>query len=236
MRGGKYLILLLSLMALLVETRTSSHAVPTLRLTDGTATVTIEDEGLLDINPLGNWVTFLGRVGPYWYANVTTGSVGQDMAVAHMNLSSVNSTRSAGVVPPDLNIQFSEVGFTGETFSRFFDAMLLVGGTTHGTVTFTYWLDDHNTLFGLTTLLGTLGLFGSGAFSGSKKGYGAASSPFSLTLEATLHHPAGAAKTTSFSQGLDQQVQSNIPEPITLILYGLGFLGAGLYRRLRRPK
>jgi hypothetical protein len=29
---------------------------------------------------------------------------------------------------------------------------------------------------------------------------------------------------------------AKVPEPITLILYGLGFAGAGLYRRLRRPK
>ncbi len=35
----------------------------------------------------------------------------------------------------------------------------------------------------------------------------------------------------------DTQTQGKVPEPLTLILYGLGFAGAGLYRRLRRkPK
>jgi len=34
----------------------------------------------------------------------------------------------------------------------------------------------------------------------------------------------------------DTQIQGKTPEPMTLILYGVGFAGAGLYRRMRRPK
>ena len=33
----------------------------------------------------------------------------------------------------------------------------------------------------------------------------------------------------------DVNNQGKVPEPITLVLYGIGFAGAGLYKRMRRP-
>lgn len=122
MRGGKYLILLLAITALLVGAQTSSHATATLQLTDGITIVTIEDGQAGDANTLPGWVTFVGSLGNYWYGNVTTGKVGPNMAVAYMDLHSVDSSStssSPSVKPPDLNIQLTEVGFTGQISSGF---------------------------------------------------------------------------------------------------------------------
>jgi hypothetical protein len=48
--------------------------------------------------------------------------------------------------------------------------------------------------------------------------------------------PIGDGNNGGWALVPDTDVVGKVPEPTTLILYGLGFAGAGLYRRLRRSK
>jgi len=232
MKGIKYLISFLVLMALVLGIQTSSHAIATLYLSDGTNTVTVADGSGGDLNGAAGAVTFSGAIGG-WTVNVTTGityPVLGSPADAHFDLNSVNVNTNAATT---LTIRFSEVGFLGPLLGGIFATNELVGGTLSApagsTAIFGSFLDPANVLFAMTSPLGSAGPFGPGAFAATFGGSAATGTPFSLTSQAIL------AFTGAGIASFDYELQA-VPEPISLILFGSGLAGVGFYRRLRKPR
>ena len=205
-----------------------ASALPTLSLSDGTTTVTLGDEGVLDKSDgeLGV-VTFIGKLG-VWNVNVTTGITFPVLGAAdrpHMDLNSVNVSGGGGGT---LTIMFSEVGYSNP-FSVFHTE---IGGTVDDTagssVQYRTYLDAGNTLFGTVTPITNHGSAGSGAFSSTRAGSGGGAGPFSLTQVVQITHVAGAGQSSSFDAELN-----TVPEPTSMLLLGSGLLGLGLWGRKR---
>ncbi|MCP5520986.1 MAG: hypothetical protein H7A46_05505 [Verrucomicrobiales bacterium] len=221
----------------------AAHAVASLRLTsiapDGsTQTITIVDGDALDTyKAIDGVITYHGTVG-VWTINVTTGltkPVSGSASYPGMDLNTINSNigvQGAG----DLIIEFSDTDFTASSWSSFVNA---VGGTTSftsGSLAFDTYYSTGNGLF--ETSLGTSQLITSQSFAipgtktvtefaGSEHGGPVpSSSPFSLTIVATIHHDA--AGVTSFDDFL------TVPEGgSTLALLGAGICLIGLSARGR---
>ena len=219
----------LLLAGLLVLAISLAAAAVSVRLVSGLITETCHDGDECDANPVVGAVTFIGNVGPFT-VNVTTAITEPALGSASFAILDLNSVNVSGG-PGTLTILASHTGYTGPLPGGMYPALLNVGGTTVGTVSFAGYLDDGNGLFATTTLLGTLGPFGPGAFSGSVTGAAAATAPFSLTLVANIAHGAG-----SNNSSFDFEVRPRVAEPGMLSLFGIG-LGSVLVagRRRLRP-
>ena len=161
-------------------------------------------------------VTFNGAIGSF-IVNVTTGLskpfIGST-SDPRIDLNSVNVSGSAGDLVLSLtDTDFLMAGATELTLQS------LIGGTTDGTVTTTYFLGAGNTEFGNTLQLGPTAL-GPGSFSYTASGNGAVAGAFSLSNTVMIHHN-GAGDITSF----DSLTRTQIPVPGTFLLLGLGLFG-----------
>jgi len=228
---------LLSIMAILLMTAMvafppAAHALATLSLWDGTVNpaIVVSDGSPLDFNPAVGAVTFIGPVG-VWVLNVTTGitkpNIGGPLDAA-MDLNSVDVT---GPVGGFLQLMFSEVGFNLPGANS--QAIMAIGGTTVGNITYDAYYDNANALFGtpLAGLIGTLGPYGPVAFGGSLTSPELTVNPFSLTQVVTITQQV--AGTTSFNASLDM---IPIPIPASAILLGSGIVGLGLLRYRRKSR
>jgi hypothetical protein len=188
-----------------------------------------------DINPLVGVITFSGPIGANWLVNVTTGISKPIIGSAvnpQIDLNSVNVSSPTG---GQLRFGVVDSGFTGPISGGVagpFD--FAVGGTTQGSVFFDALGDAANTELFAGVIFGTLGPFTPPpiGFSGNLSGsFAAGPGPFAIGIIADITHVG--TQTTSFNSSL---TAGKIPEPISLILLGSGLAGAGLYRRLRKPR
>jgi hypothetical protein len=202
------LVLAVPLVAAAVSVRLSADG--------GVTWIQCDDGAACDLTSAPGVVTFSGSVGPFT-VNVTTAITEPALGSASfaiLDLTNVSVSGGSG----SLIIQASHTGYTGPLPGGMYPALLSVGGTAPpgGTVSFAGYLDDGNTLFGTTSLLGTLGPFGPPAFSGSVAGAAGATAPFALTLVANITHTS--AGNTSF----DFEVRPRVAEPGMLSLFGIG--------------
>ena len=196
-----------------------AQAVPMLRLTDGTSTVTIGDGLAGDANPATDIVTWIGSLGA-WTVNVSTG-ISERLPHIHLDLNSVNgNVGSTG--PGTLTILFTDTGFSLDNLTT---AAMGVGGVTSGSVAYSTYYDPNNTAFSTAIQLGSTLTGISGPFSSGTSDNVPADAAFSLTQKAVISH--WAAGFTSFNYEI------LVPEPGTWALLTATLLGMGLAFRRR---
>ncbi len=222
----KTLLKLLALAAAIAGLTQVAHAVPQLRMFDGTTTITITDSGLGDAQAAPGQVVWVGSIGN-WTLNVHTGTtfpVIGSLSNPMLDLSfNATSTGAGGT----LQILFSADGF-GPSNGNSIGA---IGGTvaTGGSVLYTTYGGTNNTNFSTANLLTSQGPFGAGAFSGTVSGASVNNvGPYSLTQVVSITHGSGTFQTTG-------DALLSVPESgTTALLLGSGLMGIGLLARLRR--
>lgn len=208
----------------------TAHAEPTLSISADGITVTCVDNAACDTNSALGEVTYIGTVGAF-KTNITTGLSKPSLSGGNpaIDLNSVDVESSDGV--HTLVIKFSDTSFDLQGYTGLeFGGVLSGTGAASATITATGYADSTNTIFGASTLLGQLGPYGQGAFSGSYAGILAPTSLYSLTEVLTLT-TKGAGQTT-----FTGDFEVNVAEPNTLALLGLGLFAFGVVPLRRRRR
>lgn len=229
LRGALALAAVLALTAL----APSAHATLELKLSDGTTSFDILDEGANDsCSGQVGCITFLsalsGPIGKFTI-NVTTGtgtSPASSSALDELDLNSVDIKTSSGA-PTTLTIELSDNNYTpGQGGWNFGIGGTLCSGCTLVAEAFG---GKSNTKFDYSNPLGSF-VFTTSAYSGSTSTLvGTPADPFALTIRTILTVPG--LGTTSYDAKLDPA-----PEPSSVALLGgiLLVTAGALRRKLRR--
>lgn len=199
-----------------------AHAVPTLKIFDGTTTILIVDNGVGDASGTTGRIVWDGTIGN-WTLNTDVGTtfpVIGTLQKPSLDLSFNAVSNSAGGT---LVISFSADGF-GPTNNA---VNASIGGTTQGVVSTASFGGTDNTLFSTVTPLTAQGPF-TLAFSGSPNSAPIVSQgPFAITEQVTITH-AGAGITTG------NALLTTVPDSGTsVLLLGLGLTGIAFIARFR---
>jgi len=156
-----------------------------------------------------------------WMFNVVTGFSNPAIGSEHVDiidLNSVNVSGGAGTIYMRLTHLFSG-GADASWVSG-------VGGTTAGTVSFQSYADASATPFGQATLLSDSGVLPGLSFSTENSGTLVMNGDYSLSIYAAITHVSNGI--TSFDYTVF------VPEPGTLVLFGIGLAAMGLTGRRKK--
>jgi hypothetical protein len=203
----------------------SAHAL-TVRLSDGTNTVTVADQGAGDLNPLVGAVTVNDDVGAF-IVNITTGISKPLLPGATLQLGSIDVLIAGG--GGTLTIDLTDAGFLPGTAGTLTSRLAGVLGAPAGSsVTGQQCVGVGE--FDCSNVTITHAAFGPGAYADTVSASFASAIPFSITERVVL------AFTGSGSNSLSQ-TSTAVPQPLALLLLGLGLAGLGaipMWRASRR--
>jgi hypothetical protein len=225
----------------------SADASVTLRLRDLNtgATVVVADGSALDANLNADAVTFVGQVGNF-YLNVTTASSDHGLTQSVLDLNSIDA-RYSSLGAGSLQVAAEDTFFLAGDSYPSLNLLGAVGGTLcPGSATFQSWVNTNDlvpdyTEAVLTAPAGSVPVWsGSGfnvvndtspvlAFSSlpASKNFTPAG-PYALFVQATLNFSGEGTMSFNESQNV------NVPEPATMIVWGLLGVIAGAYGVRRR--
>ncbi len=197
-----------------------------MRLSDGTTTVDIVDNGVGDLSPGITGLITASVSFPNYLVDVQVGSTKPVLGNSLQPEMDLGSTViPSGTAIPSLTIDVSDTGYLGA------GTVFLKASNTQtalGSVTFKAWADPANVDFGTGGIAGSIGPVGSGTFLSTA---GVISTvPFSLH-ERVIFSPTGAGGV--FSTDFDTKVS---PEgsSLAMLLPGLAPLGLILRRRMKK--
>jgi len=206
----------------------TANATPTFRISDGVNSVVVTDNGAGDSNSAAGQVTWIGSLGN-WTLNVDTATTFPALGTLASPVLDLGFNAISNGAGGSLLIEFSADGFgptTGTTYTA-------TGGTVMGagTVGFSTFGGNSNTLFDSTNGLSSVGPFAGPAFSNSLIGSMLSEQgPYSLT-EAVRINSAGASSIT----GDASYSVASVPDSGTsVMLLGVGLLALGAFSSIKR--
>lgn len=215
------------LAALVLAGIPAANATTALKLISGASSVTVVDNAAGDLDLTPGVIVFSGAVGN-WTLNVSSGlSLGTASQPILDNLS-FNSQPSSSVMTGSLEILFSETDLgplaSGNTINTAIGGNFIQAG--NGTsVSYGAYYDTSNTLFGKSTLIGsvltpTIAPVTKEFSAGQQVTSTAVSAPYSLTLDVKIN----AIRTTQISY----DAYLSVPDGgYTLMLLGTGMTALG---------
>ena len=219
--------------ALALAATSVSQAVPTIRISDGSATVIITDGGGNDSSPIAGFVQYSAPAGTFagWTVVLTAGTTKPVIGSATAPELDLNWSivRTAGAGTGSLSVQFSENGFN---LSSTRTAVVASGGTlaaAANTATVRTYYDGGNAELAMTSLLTTQVFNGPNAFANNAVGSVPADPTVSFTVRLDLVQAAG-----TITSG-DIHLFVSAPEGGSMVTFlGTGLLALGAFAARRK--
>ena len=229
--SGLAMVLAMGVAVTLTLTMISAAHALSVRLSDGTTTVTVDDQGAGDANPTLGAVTFSGPLGDFT-VNVTTGTSKPILPQATLQLSSINIlVASPSTLPQTLTIELTDIGFlpSGGFSTRQLVSTIsgfLSASGSSATPTQCVGVGTFDCSFA-TIAHGTFP--GPGAYTDTRSTLFSSGTPFSITETVALAFTGSGTSSLSFASTV-------VPQPRALLLLGLGLAGLWALPMLRASR